>query len=113
MKTPVQRIGARILGADMEPLCITACDEATADELVRLINRADGVNIGADGSFSITYATRDREVDRLRFHDARFNAWLDETVTENGEFTVWDMLTSTDDAWAAWSSCDAAWRAPK
>lgn len=46
---------------------------------------------------------RDREADRARFSDPNFNRWLDEPITENGEFTAWDTLSSTGDAYAGWS----------
>lgn len=45
---------------------------------------------------------RDREADRQRFVDLDFNRWLDESITENGEFTVWHSLKSTQDAYAGW-----------
>ncbi len=44
--------------------------------------------------------TRDREADRQSFGDPEFNRWLDESITENGEFTVWHTLKSTNDAYA-------------
>lgn len=50
-----------------------------------------------------TQAKRDREADRARFPDTAFNTWLDESITENGEFTAWDSLSSTGDAYAGWS----------
>jgi hypothetical protein len=46
---------------------------------------------------------RDREQDRIRFPDPDFNRWLDEAITENGEFTAWHALSSTGDAYAGWS----------
>lgn len=47
---------------------------------------------------------RDREADRARFPDPAFNRWLDEAITENGEFTVWDHLGDTCDAWHGWQN---------
>lgn len=45
---------------------------------------------------------RDRERDRQRFSDPDFNAWLDQAITENGEYTVWHQLGSTEDAYHGW-----------
>lgn len=42
---------------------------------------------------------RDREADRQRFSDPKFNAYLDQAITENGEFTTWHQLTNTTDAY--------------
>ena len=47
---------------------------------------------------------RDREADRHRFPDPAFNRWLDESITENGEFSVWHQLGDITPAWAAWES---------
>lgn len=47
---------------------------------------------------------RDRESDRHRFPDPAFNRWLDESITENGEFSVWHLLGDITPAWAAWES---------
>lgn len=47
---------------------------------------------------------RDREADRHRFPDPAFNRWLDESITENGEFSVWHQLGDVATAWAAWES---------
>ena len=49
-------------------------------------------------------AARERESDRARYPDPAFNAWLDQTVTENAEFTVWNMLDDTGSAWAGWDA---------
>lgn len=53
------------------------------------------------GAFASAPA-RDREADRQRFPDPDFHRWLDEPITENGEFTVWDSLKSVDDAYTGW-----------
>jgi hypothetical protein len=45
-----------------------------------------------------------RERDRLRFPDANFNHWLDEAITENGEFTVWHNIKSVASAWDGWQN---------
>lgn len=45
---------------------------------------------------------RNREADRARFPDPNFNRWLDEAITENGEYTAWHALQSTGDAYAGW-----------
>ena len=47
---------------------------------------------------------RNREADRACFPDPNFNRWLDEAVTENGEFTVWDQIGDTCDAWSGWTN---------
>ena len=47
-------------------------------------------------------APRNREDDRARFPDPDFNRWLDEAITENGEYTAWHALKSTGDAYAGW-----------
>lgn len=47
---------------------------------------------------------REREADRARFPDPVFNHWLDESVTENSEFSVWHMLDSVVDANRAWTA---------
>lgn len=47
---------------------------------------------------------RDREADRRRFTDPDFNRWLDDSITENGEFCVWHQLGSTVDAYAGWTA---------
>lgn len=47
---------------------------------------------------------RDREADRAQYPDPDFNRWLDESITENGEVTVWDTFDSTDDAYAGWAA---------
>lgn len=45
---------------------------------------------------------RDRAADRARFPDREFNHWLDEAITENGEFTIWDQIVDTCSAWHGW-----------
>lgn len=47
---------------------------------------------------------RDREADRRRFPDPDFNRWLDDSITENGEFTVWHQIGDVVDAHAAWTA---------
>jgi hypothetical protein len=47
---------------------------------------------------------RDRESDRQRYPDINFNRWLDESITENGEFSVWHQIEDIVAAWAAWQS---------
>lgn len=42
---------------------------------------------------------RDREADRQRFRNPKFNAYLDQAITENGEFTTWDQIDNVSDAW--------------
>ena len=42
---------------------------------------------------------RDREADRQRFRDPKFNAYLDQAITENGEFTTWHQIDNVVDAW--------------
>lgn len=42
---------------------------------------------------------RDREADRQRWRDPKFNAYLDQAITENGEFTTWDQIDNVNDAW--------------
>lgn len=44
-------------------------------------------------------AKRSREEDRKRWPHRGFNAYLDQAITENGEFTTWDQLTDTGDAY--------------
>lgn len=64
---------------------------------------ADAQVIALEALSLPTQAKRDREADRARFPDTAFNTWLDESITENGEFTAWDSLSSTGDAYAGWS----------
>lgn len=42
---------------------------------------------------------RDREEDRKRWSHRGFNAYLDQAITENGEFTTWHQLADTGDAY--------------
>ena len=47
---------------------------------------------------------RDREADRARFPDLAFNRWLDEAITDNGEFSVWHQIGDTCAAWHGWEN---------
>lgn len=47
---------------------------------------------------------RDREADRAVFTDPLFNKWLDEPITENGEYTVWHQVGDTGAAWHGWEN---------
>lgn len=49
-------------------------------------------------------AERDREADRKRFDDPDFNKWLDEPITESGEYTVWDQIGDACAAWYGWEN---------
>jgi hypothetical protein len=44
---------------------------------------------------------RDRDADRKRFPDDDFNAWLDAGISDAGH-TVYDSLSSIEDAWQGW-----------
>lgn len=46
---------------------------------------------------------RNRESDRIRFTDPKFNTWLDEGISDMGH-TVWDQISDTADAWAGWEN---------
>lgn len=37
-----------------------------------------------------------------RYCDPGFQSWLDESVTENAEFTVFDTLKNVHDAYSGW-----------
>ena len=57
---------------------------------------------------------RDREADRARFPDHRFNAWLDTGISDAGH-TVWDQIGDVCSAWAAWqdqeeSATEETWK---
>lgn len=55
----------------------------------------------------------DREADRARYPDPAFNRWLDQSVTESGEYSVWHMLRSVHDAHSGWSSAADALTPPE
>lgn len=40
-----------------------------------------------------------RASDRQRFPDKKFNEYLDQAITENGEHTTWDQIGNVNDAW--------------
>ncbi len=55
--------------------------------------------LAAQESLDVAETQRDREGDRWLFPNPEFNRWLDEPITENGEFTVWHQIDSICDAW--------------
>ena len=42
------------------------------------------------------------ERDLRKFEDPAFNEWLEESITENGEFTVRDSVKDLDSAYSGW-----------
>lgn len=58
----------------------------------------------AQADQAVAEAKCDREADRARFPDPSFNRWLDEAITENGEFTVWHQIGDTCAAWHGWEN---------
>lgn len=78
------------------------------DALLICLKALESLGIGkTTREFAISNARevlkRDREADRLRFTDLAFNAWLDESITENGEFSVWDNIKCVESAWHGWN----------
>lgn len=65
------------------------------------------------GKVYLAKANRDREADRRRFPDPAFNRWLDESITENGEFSVWHQINDIAGAHAAWTVKDFYDRKPE
>lgn len=46
-----------------------------------------------------------------RYSDPGFQQWLDDSITENAEFTVWDTLKNVHDAYSGW--CARPYYAPQ
>ena len=79
--------------------------ELTGEDTAEHVAYRRGFQHGGDmARAAAQQPARGREADRARFPDPAFNEWLDTTVTENGEFTVWHLLASTGDALAGWEN---------
>lgn len=88
----------------LRPIYVEAFNKAMHDKNSVADAGLIGLRAVAEAAVKDAVGGRDRDADRQKFSDPAFNRWLDESITENGEFSVWHQLGDVATAWSAWES---------